>query len=675
MLMSQTVYGQAIFTLTFMMIGIELRREQRNDHMDDIFNSYSKSTVILSISHIVAITVATIIMVLLIATGIVIILVLNGAHVYWIWQTVMHTVLLFFFPCVILGVWGLILSHCCAGKNVYLYSILTWILSSSLVIYFTKGITYDNSGLRLFLNVINMGMNNYQMFQNSMTGAPIELPRWIVRIGIGCLLAALYVAMYSQSSAGNVHNEYKAKRTTWIIGISGILMMLFFSYQYGVFFVQFADDSYTMDVVYDKGNEYKAGENTSLTNYPTDKNIALHSATIDIACTTNGIEVVVEYNATMDNDADMQSFTLFSNFDVDEVYLNGSKAYFKRNHDGLLVIFPHTITSGESVSFKFVYHGWSLPCFPVNETTVQLNRAFPWLPWPGLKTISANEIDNYYLSENFFVADWQRGDLVTYTMKYKGPDHLYTNLEIVDENTYVGTSDSGVCLYSGMIHTFYRGVDAYVPASLYQYSTICVDTILDSYDMLQHFCNIMDTPKKPTLPESIVVIQMKYPKWGIVNYSSNELFSWGNEWEIRMNNEVSIPMVYRSRFSSSEKWSESSNLVNTIAIPYLLNPCVGYPLNAYDLSTDCFADWLAMIFLFNSWDEENQQGYGNKFKNVYYDINDSESMEEIDLILEGIQNGINFDKPLHDIYQRLLQSEDISPDEMLSELLAYLGVQ
>ncbi|MEA4831215.1 MAG: hypothetical protein VB118_01195 [Oscillospiraceae bacterium] len=38
----QTCYGQIIFTLVFMMMGIELIREQRREHLNDIVAAYSK---------------------------------------------------------------------------------------------------------------------------------------------------------------------------------------------------------------------------------------------------------------------------------------------------------------------------------------------------------------------------------------------------------------------------------------------------------------------------------------------------------------------------------------------------------------------------------------------------------------------------------------------------------
>ena len=41
MMMSQTVFGQAILTLSFMMLGIELPREDRSEHINDMVAAYS----------------------------------------------------------------------------------------------------------------------------------------------------------------------------------------------------------------------------------------------------------------------------------------------------------------------------------------------------------------------------------------------------------------------------------------------------------------------------------------------------------------------------------------------------------------------------------------------------------------------------------------------------------
>lgn len=101
-----------------------------------------------------------------------------------------------------------------------------------------------------------------------------------------------------------------------------------------------------------------------------------------------------------------QSFTLFSDLVVDRVLVDGEDADFKRNHDGLLVYLSGSREANVPVTFTFCYHGYSLPIFPANETTVQLNRAFPWIPWPGIKqTTSYGNYYNYNESEDFFIED------------------------------------------------------------------------------------------------------------------------------------------------------------------------------------------------------------------------------------------------------------------------------
>lgn len=180
-IMNQTVFGQAVLSLSFMMLGIELRREDRSEHIEDLLKAYSARLGLFPFIDILVVLLGSVVISLVICLGCVVPLMLDMAPILWIKQNVLFVILYFFFPCVSMGILGLLVSHLFTGKNVYLIAVIVWILTSSLCVYYTSPLTESSELCRLIFNVCNMGFNNYQMYQNVVTGERIELPRWIMR--------------------------------------------------------------------------------------------------------------------------------------------------------------------------------------------------------------------------------------------------------------------------------------------------------------------------------------------------------------------------------------------------------------------------------------------------------------------------------------------------------------
>lgn len=684
--LNQTAYGQVVLTLVFMMFGIEMRREQRRERLDDIFAAYAKNARLIPWAQITAVGLLSLLTTLVIMAGCYIQMAADDAPALWIQLSLSYVALLYFFPCFILGVWGLLISHWNAGKSVYLPAILIWLPTSTLWIYFTSYTRLIGiSGSGVMINILNMGINNFRMFENLSTGAPVELPRWIARIGILALLAALYVCFNSLSFA----STRIKKRNAWIrlgsVLACGVLILTFIYSRYSFFFTYLSNPDDVMNYVLDKSEEYIPGEPVSLADFPTQKNITPVKTDIDLSCTTQGINAKVDMKAILSDNASGQSFVLYSDLKVDEILLDGAAAEFDRSHDGIMVYFPEEKKSGETVNFTFKYHGYSLPSFPANETTVQLNRSFPWIPWPGIKTASIYGSFLYSETEDFFIQDWQRGDEVAYTLKYKGPGHLYTNLSKQGDNTYSGISDDGVSLYSGMLHSVYRGVDVYVPASRFQMAEISVDAVLDAYDRILDLCEWIETKEKPEIPRSIIVIQMRSPLINVF-VGPQELYSRGDEWEIRMRNEVSNTITSRMWAESLEEYQSSTNLNVDIAIPFIINPCTGFPVETAYWSIDVFSAWLSVYIRANSGSDIEYDA--EMISTLYYSEGEMEIIngeripqppltedEErwMDEIVSRMQAGESFDEPFKALYQRLLSGEVVLPMDILSELYHYQG--
>lgn len=671
-IMKQTVFGHALLTLTFMMMGIELRRELSASALEEVTAAYQRRPWALPLAQLLALAILAAAVTAILVLGFLLPMWMDGVPTLWRRQTALYAILLFFLPSVALGYWGLFLAQVYPRKNVYLPAVVVWFLTSSLLVYYTGMISATDYLPRLLINFFNMGFNNYQMYQNLVTGARIELPRWVVRLGFGLFLGGLYLVCYSYRCASTRGRKTRARACIGCVAVGGVAVLALLCTRYSVFFTRFADDFHTQILTYLESRESLSETVPVSAEYPAQKNVTLVQTAIDLTCTTQGLQGEVTMTATADAEIDRQSFTLFSDFAVDEVLVDGVAASFARDYNALMVYFPEEKNQGQTVVFTFSYHGYTLPSYPVNETTVQLNRAFPWIPWPGITPVSEAKVDNYTYSEAFYIDPWQRGDVVEYTLTYHGPGNLCTNLQQVDDHTYAGISDDGVSLYSGMLHTVYRGVDAYVPAALYRYRTVCVDAVLDMYDVLLDYCQRFGAPVEPQLPTSITVVQMEYPSCGRIVNCANELYAWSDAWEIRASNEFPRILWYREWMGSADSYRASCEIQGELVAALLLNPSVGYPVDADAEATSCFSDLLACSIQSREWDDETRQQYARQMCGAYFEGN--EDLEQaVDRLFQRMQAGESFDPALAELYQLLLQSQAVAPEDMVLALLENAG--
>lgn len=682
-LMEQTVYGQVVLTLDFLMISIELRRESRREHLDDLFAAYSPSAALFPCAQLLTVWLFAAGITLLLCAGFAAPMLLDGVHILWLRQVLLQTVLLYFLPCFCFGAVGLLISHLIPGKNVYLAAVALWLPTSSVAVYFMGDLARLSfiPGWRLFSEFVSMGLGDYRYPWNFVSGPPIETPRWVVRSTLCLLAAALYVLCYRKDSLSHRRAVRHAKLGIGAAALLGTAMLTVLCVRYQVFFTQFSNDSLTSILTFEKYQEYYiSGEQAA------EKNITIQKTDVSLSCTTQGLKAEVALTAKADSLIEQQAFTLFSDLTVDEVLVDGVPAEWERAHDSLTVQFPAPKTADEVLCLTFRYHGYGLPVFPVNETTVQLGRTFPWLPWPGVRERSQEE-SSYNQNEVFCVADWQQGDPVAYTLRYDGPGGLCTNLSNVGGGRYEGVSTDGVMLYSGMVHSRHGGIDVYVPPHLYEESGIFAEAVQSSRTLILDLCRRMDVSEQPEEPASIVVLRAQEPNWG---GEPNELFPRGAWWEIHLTNGSTVA-YYWERAADENAFLTSAQSMADIAVPYLLSSCAGYPKDIPWFSTQAFAQLLRFSFLAPEWDEERLANRVKSFQESFFDWNEErrrwaeeeygvaipaepdDTARQLDEILRQMRAGESAGLPFRTIYQRLLQGEAVLPAEMIRVLYEEMG--
>ncbi len=670
---SQMVYGQAILTLTFMLIGIEMVREQRQTHLDDMLPAVIRKNIIIPLSQMISVTILTALGTAIILAACLAGITLDNAPKLWLAQSAETLILLYFLPCLIMGIWGLLISFVDRRKSVYLPAVLVWGICSSLFTYVIELFPYGSLPGKSLLNMFNLGIINFRDFRNFMTGGETESPRWMARVVMLIIVIAVYLLVSSAS-----YNGKKPLLIALTAAFCAGLLAICIS-RYNVFFSRFADSEDAREYTRRKGYEYLPGESVSLNDFPQEKNIEIMEERIDLSCGNAGICASVEMKVRQINAASEQSFTLYSELIIDSVMVDGEIAEYERSLDGILVHYPHVKKEESTTDIRFIYHGYSLPSFPANETTVQLNKSFPWLPWPGLKTSVKYDNNLYRTSEMYFTEPWQRSDSIEFELTYKGPGNLYCNLDDQGNNIYRGISDDGISLYSGMIGCEYRDVKAYIPSCKYRTLHDTVDSVLDAYDVLIDFCQKMDVEIIPEKPETIILVQMEAP---VIYQSPQEIYCRGKEWEIRCGNECSSVVTFKSRYGSAESYRESEEVNVNMAVSMILSPSVGYPTECSPSTTKNFAELLGAYLKLPGCDDQKYRQSAENLKNrfgksiteyvngerITMDPLSASEQKQLQDVLAAMRNGENFDDAFRAIYHRIVNGENLSVSEMITEL-------
>jgi hypothetical protein len=528
--------------------------------------------------------------------------------------------------------------------------------------------------------MVNLGITGMRYIQGTIMSMPVELPRFMVRISMLCVVLLLLFG-HSTYRTRRISNKPMTGSACVIAAVlCGIIICVFNFSRYGHFFANFSDPSARNAYVTKKRNEYIPGQLVSNNDFPPEKRITLEEAEIDFSASAQGITIRVEYIARVDEKTNAQSFTLYSDFQVDGVWVDGKQVLFKRSNDGILVYFHKIKNQGDDIAIRFDYHGYSLPIYPANETTVQLYRAFPWLPWPGIK--NALMYENFYdydTTESFFVDEWQRGDDVRYTLTYSGPGDLYTNLNNKTDNVYSGISSNGVSLYSGMAHSVHRNVDVYMPASQYGYAPLAADALLDVKEAIVAVCEMLNVKYIPKDITSVTVLEMDGTI--ILGYPfshRSEIYTWDNEWEIHQTS-ASDEIIMRMRYDSDMNGYSTSSHALGAAVSYVLSPSSGYPVDAPHSSTVNFAYWLYTYISLSTESEPDllyyieainercggqRVDYIAKVKVPETPITEEERAR-IEVIVRYMADGRNFDEPFNALYSRLMQSELVTPSDFI----------
>lgn len=684
-----TAYGQVFLTLIFMIMGIELKSVIKKDNIDTLFDVYNKRPWFYKLCRLICLFVFIISSFLIISVVFIIRMKLDDAPIEWILQSFSNLTLLYLIPTVVLAAWGLLIGNLKNDRYVYLIALSVWLLTSSLnteILLYLQNIESEN--IRFLLAIFNMGNINIVEPLNYYIGLQIEQPRYIVRL---IILVFLLIFLFLYRKKETIINKKHRKNRVMIYIFAIVLAFFSFVYiinNYYVFFTNFADGHDVYNKTNNISTKYISGQSVSLNDFNTEKNISIYNYDLYLSFSSKGLSATATMYATADENISKQSFTLYSGMEIESVKVDGVVAEFERSHDGIMIYLNNQKRKNEQIIIEFIYNGYSLPIFPVNETYVQLNNSFPYIPWSGIKT--TDKYANFYSyakSDFFFVEDWQMDDNIFFTLEYDGPNNLYTNLDKTD-NHYEGYSSNGVYLYSKMLSLNYRDIDIYYPAIIYDDRYLAVDALIDSYSVIEDFCTRMDIRIKPVFPEEIILIEMETPSIN-QEVSNCGLYSKGGIWELRYSSGGGgTPGLvwYRERFGTSPqeiaKYKNSDYIKSNLPVAYIFSECSGFPTDTSHLSVYHLSAWMSIYLKTYNNDDADLIEYENTLVNFYsgdnIDFIEGKSIDkqplndnEIDCIsdiLQRMQNGENFDNTFKRLYHKLIEEEIISISEIVNAL-------
>ena len=349
-----------------------------------------------------------------------------------------------------------------------------------------------NSNSRLWeyvLSMFNMGSFNTNI--SEVYGHPIELPFWIYMITVAILAVSYCVAVYSDRHFSR-RRHFVVTGLFLAVYIGGLCLSynpftytFFVNYGYG-YKSNLNYDEEILETYYDNEGLLRE-KDIPYSGMDMERHLVPSSWKVKLTPGSVMLGVEAELEAVAKEAFDWQSFTLYHNYDIKNISVNGKKSDFVRNNNYLSVKMPKGIAEGDTVKIKFVYSGLSSPTEPGNKYVVSLTSDFPWLPRIGITELSEDSIVVSMLK--LYASEQKIEDDVQYTLYFDSDYVVYTNLEQTAKGVYQGCSDTGVTVVAYGLQSKKQigDVTVYYPASVESELDMQIETFRASSVSMKDF--------------------------------------------------------------------------------------------------------------------------------------------------------------------------------------------
>ena len=485
--------GIEVLLLAMLIWGLQLVRRGQESDVEELYASFRRGRTMLSLSQVLTLLFLAVVISVVMWISHSWICIETGAPFRWLIISAKAIILYAVLPMGTCGVMGMCIGRWIRTRAAYGVAFLLWMVigsqSDRIFAYILLATGYQLHGIQTFIDLVNFGFPDLTInVLDFVTGYPMEYQRWTIRLVYLIWALILY---FSGVFAENRAARSGRKGRNWTVKLTAVAIVPLWVVMYSLFgdfmrhysastrAASYLIDCYStpMDGV-GEGNAYTSYLMGNMTFSP-DDNMTVISNDVDLQVGASGMKVCSTIRLRADEALEGQMFTLYQGFNVTEVLCNGRTIPYQREKEALWVPFDGGLKAQEQVELQIAYQGKSAPGFPANETTAQLYHRYAWLPYPGMR-----EEGDYTI----LMPEEQISDPVRYTLRYRGPNGVFCNLEEISPGLYEGISSNGVILYTNMmIYQTKQGKTLYIPAAANNQTP----GFLDRYDLLIDYENEM----------------------------------------------------------------------------------------------------------------------------------------------------------------------------------------
>lgn len=513
-LVYNTQYIQVLTMALSCAVGIQMGGSEHNCNYFEVMSTSDSGKRFKICAKIVASLIFAAGCYLIIGGIVTIVAIINDCAFGLIVNSLQFMILRVFMPAFILALLGIAIGYQIKSQFKYaVWLLVTFLLSPifpNVHAYIFIALNSNSSFLDYLLNLLDLGSVSSNI--SEVYGMPMEFPFWIHMLFVTIVAAVYCVVIYS----GRYFNFKRNLSVTalFIAGCIGAVCLSYNDVTY-TFFVNYGYNLGKMNISCDgesiEGYYTKDGDiiEESIPYKDMVKGSYITPTAWDITLKPGAIllNVEAELEAVADEVTDWQSFTLYHNYNIKEISVNGSKTEFQRDNNYVSVKMPDGMSKGDTVKIKFVYSGLSSPLEQGNGYIVSLTSDFPWLP-----RLDITELPENYLTEDvelkLYASPQKFENEVKYTLHFKSKYVVYTNIEEVADGLYEGSSDTGltVAAYSLQDKAEIDGVTVYYPLIISNELETRTELYKTSFEALEEFFTWMGCDKPDINTDTIVFI-------------------------------------------------------------------------------------------------------------------------------------------------------------------------
>lgn len=449
----------------FLILGMQLSSKETRYQADEFMRTIYRGKFMKSIAKLITVLILCTLWYAVRCTVIVVFGIVMKTNIALVLHCIMYLLLTTFFPIVISGILGMCIGIQIQNPAKYAAALVVWAITSPLLSKLNEIIatilSSDSDLLQYAINVLSLG--THSIHDSALTyGFNMETPRWI-HVFVYLLMVCGYYSVLNWAAFQHFQiSRIKSITVPMIYTVCVILSiiisynqntsLMFNYYTYGMSLSRVYDINY-YDDFYRNNGELNLDENgirtinkDKLPTFSTDISLAPASWNVNLDTSSMKIKVTASLKAIVNKKCEQQSFTLYRNFVISSVKINGDKVNYKQEGNYFIVDIPNDVNIGDYMQLDFDYEGMSSPIAPANSYMICLPANFPWLPTLGISPLSEKTqyMDTVYSMQ--LVPQLNGSSEVDYKLNFKSGDVVYTNLTQIKNNLYEGKSIKGLSI-------------------------------------------------------------------------------------------------------------------------------------------------------------------------------------------------------------------------------------